>query len=77
MIRKGEAAQVIWSTANTSSCTVSANNPTGDSWTGLADTKTSSPIVQRTTYTLSCIGLDGSTLTKSATVSILPVFQEL
>ena len=29
------------------------------------------------TYTLSCIALDGSTLTKTATVKIIPTFQEL
>jgi hypothetical protein len=35
------------------------------------------PITGETIYTLSCIALDGATLTKSATVRIIPTFQEL
>jgi hypothetical protein len=37
----------------------------------------SKPITSETTYTRSCLALDGSTLTKSATVRILPTFQDL
>jgi hypothetical protein len=36
----------------------------------------SKPITGETTYTLSCLGLDGTTLTKTATVKIIPTFQE-
>ena len=35
------------------------------------------PITGKTTLTLSCIALDGATITKSATVKILPTFQEI
>jgi hypothetical protein len=37
---------------------------------------TSKPITGETTYTLSCITLDGTPLTKQATVRIIPTFQE-
>ena len=37
----------------------------------------SKPITAQTTYTLSCVALDGTTLTKPATVRIIPTFQEL
>ena len=37
----------------------------------------SKPITAQTTYTLSCLALDGATITKAATVKIIPTFQEL
>jgi hypothetical protein len=37
----------------------------------------SKPITGQTTYTLSCIDAGGATLTKSATVRIIPTFQEI
>jgi hypothetical protein len=37
----------------------------------------SKPITGETTYTLSCLTLDGTTVTKSAAVHILPTFQKL
>jgi hypothetical protein len=37
---------------------------------------TSKPITGETTYTLKCLDLQNRTLTKSATVRILPSFQE-
>jgi hypothetical protein len=59
------------------SCTVSAQN--GDAWSALQSAigrNISKPITGETTYTLSCVTLDGSTLRKSATVRIIPTFQE-
>jgi hypothetical protein len=58
------------------SCTVSGQN--GDAWTGLLSSlggNISKPITAETTYTLCCIALDGTPLTKSATVRILPSWQ--
>jgi hypothetical protein len=37
----------------------------------------SKPITAATTYTLKCLDLTGATKTKTATVQILPTFQEL
>jgi len=37
----------------------------------------SKPITGETTYTLSCLTQNGTTLTKSATVKIIPTFQEI
>jgi hypothetical protein len=36
----------------------------------------SKPITGETTYTLSCVDAAGTTLTKTATVRIIPTFQE-
>lgn len=77
LVRSNESTQVIWSVSDASSCTVSEDNTDiTDAWTGTADTKTSSPLSQRTTYTLSCVG-EGGTLLKSATVNIIPGFREI
>ena len=70
--------RVNWSAQNVQSCTVTGE--TGDTWTGLQSIlggNISKPITGETTYTLSCLALDGATLTKSATVRIIPTFQEL
>jgi hypothetical protein len=37
----------------------------------------SKPITAATTYTLTCLDLQNQNLTKSATVRILPTFQEI
>jgi hypothetical protein len=41
------------------------------------DREPSKPITTKTTYTLKCLDLQNQTLTKTATVTILPTFQEL
>ena len=60
------------------SCTVRGDN--GDSWSGLQSPiggETSATIQGQTTYTLSCIDLEGATHIKTATVRIIPTFLEL
>jgi hypothetical protein len=62
-----------------SSATCTASAPNGDTWTALQSPlggNISKPISSETTYTLTWLALDGSTLTKSATVKITPTFQE-
>lgn len=77
LVRSGAVTYVYWNLTNVSSCAVTGSN--GNSWTGsFSGTagKTSLPIVQRTTFTLSCTGLDSSTVTESQVVNVIPVFQE-
>jgi hypothetical protein len=77
LVRSGGTSQISWSASNVISCTVSGTN--GDSWSGASGSKTSSPIVARTTYTLICHALPGaspSSLTETQTVNIVPQFQE-
>jgi hypothetical protein len=67
-----------WSATNVASCTVTA--PNGDGWNtinSIVGGNTSNPITTATTYTLKCIDLQNQPLTKTATVTILPNFQEL
>jgi len=72
LLRGGDAAEVSWNTQNTSSCTVSGDN--GDVFSGRNGTVQSSPIAQKTIYTLSC---DGGALTDTAVVNVIPKFEEI
>lgn len=80
LVRLGLTTKVYWNISNVvdSSCSVTGTN--GDSWTGLAFSgtsgKTTGAITSQTIYTLTCTGLDDSTFTETATVNIIPVFQE-
>lgn len=77
LVRSGSTVKVYWDVSNVTACTVDGN---GDHWTGAssgASGNTSLPVSQRTTYTLSCTGLDGSVINETATVNVSPVYQEL
>ena len=77
LVRKGAGTKVFWNVDNVESCTVTSPN---DSFTG----KTSGPngqqtagIYQQTVFTLQCTGLDGTDVHETATVGVVPVFQEI
>jgi hypothetical protein len=77
LVQAGETTQVEWSAANVlaPSCSVVGSN--GDQWDDSATgNQTSSPIFTQTTYTLSCTGTNGAAVTETATVNILPIFEE-
>ena len=80
LVNSGETTRVYWNVKNAKSCTISGDN--GDSWSGsFSGTagKTTSRIVARTAYTLYCQALPGATpssVQESATVDIVPVFEE-
>ncbi len=77
LVRSGNTTKVNWSATGVSSCTVAGQN--GDAWSGLLSAiggNISKPITAETTYTLTCIDRSGGTLTKQATVRIIPTFQE-
>ena len=77
LVRREDTTVVSWTTQYTTSCTVTENNPDiTDSWTGASGTHTSSPLTQQTIYTLTCTGVDGSTLTDRVTVNIVPIEDE-
>jgi hypothetical protein len=78
LVAKRGTTKVNWSATNVASCTVTA--PNGDLWNtinSIVGGNTSKPITAATTYTLKCLDLTGATKTKTATVKILPTFQEL
>ncbi len=78
IVRPGVSTKLYWNMANVSSCSVTSSPDIG-SWVGatnVAGGQATPAINQRTVFNLSCVGLDGSTFTGSATVSIVPTFQE-
>ena len=78
LVRTNGTTQVVWSASDVSSCTVSENNPLiNDAWTGASGNNPSSPITRASTYTLFCMGLDGSNLTKTASVRLPPAAREI
>jgi hypothetical protein len=84
IVKPGETSLISWSATNvtSSSCIVTGSNGDGGSgiqgWIGaISSGILSSPINQQTVYTLTCLGDNGSPLTQSTTVNIIPVFEEL
>jgi hypothetical protein len=76
-VRKGGTTKVFWNVGNATECTVTSAT---DSWSGETSGpsgQTSSPIYEQTIFTLSCTGLDGSTIRETATAGVAPVFQEI
>ncbi len=75
LVPQGTVVDVTWTSQNTTSCSVTGNNGDGP-WGGTAGSHASAPINSQTVFTLTCQGIDGTTLTKSTTVNIIPVFIE-
>ena len=83
LVRFGGSTQIIWSSENAESCSITEDNPTIsdtgclNGWCGLSGNKQSSGIDQRTRYTLSCVPLAGGALVHATTsVNVAPVFRE-
>ena len=86
IVLRNNPTSVYWNVSNVSTCSVTGSN--GDVWSGSSagcsgnscysgsGGKTSSAIKQQTTYTLSCSGLDGSSIKETQSVTITPSFQE-
>ncbi len=69
------ATKITWTSEGTSFCTITRN---GASWrTGLTGTDVPDTISTQTTYTITCQTQGGNTtVPKSVTVNVIPVFQE-
>lgn len=79
LVRSAERTTVSWTTSGMveDSCVVIENNPEiTDTGSGESDSFLSSPIRQQTSYTLTCEREDESTFTDSATVNVIPLFEE-
>lgn len=77
LVARGATAKLYWNLTNVTDCSVTGTN--GQSWTGASSTaagRTTAPIQGRVDFTLTCTALDSSPYTESATVSMLPVFEE-
>lgn len=92
LVRQGDKVRVYWNVVGAQSCTVTANNPAHDTWTGDNPTqetsvaissgsagKESSAIESQTVFTMTCTSLPDAvpaSITEIQTVNIVPVFQE-
>ena len=84
LVQSGSPTFLTWNTANVASCSVSGTNGDGkqgascpQGWCATSGTHLQSgPILGQTTYMLTCIGNNNSTIATSSTVNIVPVFQE-
>jgi hypothetical protein len=68
----GESINLSWSPSDVSSCTASSN-PIDDSWLGNKSIFAGSVIIfpaQDTTYTLTCVGFDGVSQSKSVDITV-------
>lgn len=74
LVRQGDPVSVNWNVTSVRSCTVTGTN--GDSWSGASGSQNSGPIIGQTVFTLTCTGLDDSTITRTTSVNIVPIFNE-
>src|SRR3989344_314178 len=80
-VRAGNAGKVYWNVDNVSACSVSGED--GNYWTGVtsgSSGRTTDPIFQQTTFTLTCQALPGvapASFSETATLNIVPVFREI
>lgn len=77
LVHRGDEVTLSWNTQYTERCTVERSN--GTPFTGLNSSGTrTDTVTQETTYVLSCLGLDETSLTSpSKTVRIVPDWQEI
>jgi hypothetical protein len=79
LVRSKETTRVQWTTVDVEpdSCSVTEDNPQiTDVGSGENNSFITSPLEQRTTYTLACTGLNGDPFTDFVIVNVLPMFQE-
>jgi hypothetical protein len=79
LVRSGESATITWTTTNMEpgTCSVVENNPEiNETGSGTSGSFVAENIRQQTSFTLLCTDLAGEQFTDSATVNILPVFEE-
>ena len=78
IVGKGKTTKIYWNYLNVASCTVTGTNGdgSGGTWSGASGIKVTGAITGRTTYTLSCTSLNSTQFSESASVSILPTYQE-
>ena len=90
LVRRGEFTNITWKGTNVTSCAVSEDNPTfvtpqNSLWScsnaaaceaGQANVRTEGAMDQRTIYTILCIAQSGATASATATVQVIPIWDE-
>ncbi len=75
LVPPGRTTNVAWTSSNTRSCSVSGTNGDGP-WSGRSGSQASAAIRAQVIYTLTCVGLDGASITRTVTVNIIPNWHE-
>lgn len=75
MVRFGDTTRLSWSAVNVDSCAVSGGGVVASGTSSPEGGFETNPIEAQTTFTLMCTG-EGGSITKNATVNILPVWNE-
>lgn len=80
LLREGDKVTLFWNVSNVDANSCDVHGSDGEDWPGLASSgasgKTSSSITQQTIFTLSCTGLDGSSVNETRVVNVVPIFHE-
>ena len=74
LVLSGGTTSVSWTTENMASCHVT--DSLGDSWSGTSGGPHAAHVVTLVSFTLTCTGLDGSTVIKTAAAAPAPTFLE-
>ena len=76
VVSTGDTLNLTWSSANTTSCTATAN-PSTSSWAGgksvSGGTQSVGPLSADTTFTITCLGNASNSVTDSVTVFVEPI----
>lgn len=77
LVRTNDRVDISWSASRVAvgSCAVT-NSSTSESWPGASGTHQSSPITERTVFTLTCRDFLNRPVTDGAVVNVIPVFEE-
>lgn len=74
IVAPGASTVIRWLSVETENCDVIGEN--GDLFSGIRGEEVTGAILQETVYTLSCEGFDGSTVTDSVRVRVVPNWEE-
>ncbi|PCI27642.1 hypothetical protein COB52_04575 [Candidatus Kaiserbacteria bacterium] len=75
LVGKDQSTTITWASVESTSCSITGTN--GDSWSGRSGRVDSSPITEKTVFTLSCTDSGGETIKDVETVYISPAWQEI
>lgn len=76
LVFAGTQTTLRWLSVGTTQCSISGDNGDVFSNVGVAGERASGTISQETLYTLTCTGFDDTTVSDTAVVRIIPVFEE-
>ncbi len=75
LVGDGQTTTITWASVESTNCSVTGTN--GDSWSGRSGRVDTSPITEKTVFTLSCTDSRGENIRDVETVYISPAWQEI